>query len=288
MYFSKTELGILDQLARGNKDIKIVAEALKKSRRSIYCATSKLQEKGFATLEKGIIKPKEGLHIILLLQSLAKTPDLPKSLSSAKLSLLTAILNPKTLKKIEEDTGIKKSMIYKYLKELSKRNLIRTHEQKYVLNHKMWPKLAETLHEIKRVDELTDKRIPKSSIIYKKAKEEIIFYCKEKLDATTTAFSAYEQYGIKLLLIQNYYTLPKRKLNKKDILTHSIYVAEKEKDIKTKLFLVLFYAKYKKEFSKIHHEILKNINKILKKQKIKGYPSYEEIKDRAKVYNIKI
>jgi hypothetical protein len=43
----------------------------------------------------------------------------------------------------------------------------------------------------------------------------------------------------------------------------------------------------KNEF-KIKHEILMNISAVLAKGKIKGYPNYQEIKDRAEVYGIKL
>ncbi|MGM5484334.1 MAG: hypothetical protein ACQEP1_00475 [Nanobdellota archaeon] len=288
MRFSKAELGILDQVARGNKKVKSIATALNNGQRRIYGAVKELQDKEFVILKKGSIEPKEGLHITLLLQALAKTPDMPKTLADSRMPLLTAILNPSTIKDIEKKPGLRKSIIYRYIKELRRRNLIRKEKERYVINQKIWPKLTEALTELKRFEENTDRRIPKSSIIYRKKNKEIIFSCKEDLDATLTAFSAYEKYGIRLFLTQNYYSLPKKTLNKKDILLHSLYIVEKEKDMRLIIFLALFYAKYKKEFPEIFHETLDKINKILKKQKIRGFPTYEEIKDRAEVYNIKI
>ena len=44
---------------------------------------------------------------------------------------------------------------------------------------------------------------------------------------------------------------------------------------------------YKKEF-KITHQILMNISAVLAGEEVKGYPKYQEIKDRAEVYKIKV
>lgn len=288
MRFSKAELGVLDQVSRGNRKVENIAQALNKGQRRIYDAIQLLKAKGFVTLAKGFVQPKEGLHITLLLQALAKTPNMPKTLANGKLPLLTAILEPATIKKIEQRTGLKKSMIYTYMKELKRRNLIRTDKDKQMINHKIWPELAKALRELKRFEDYTDPRVPVSSIIYKKTSKEIVFSCKENMDATPTAFSAYERHGIKLLLLKNYYTLPKRALTREDIMMHSLYVAETDCDTRLLIFIALFYAKYKKRFSRIHHIFLKNIDKILKREKVKGYPTYEEIKDRAQVYNISI
>ena len=89
------------------------------------------------------------------------------------------------------------------------------------------------------------------------------------------------------MTITNYYYLPKKKLTKEDILLHSLYVVEKDMDISSLIFVALFYAKFKKEF-KIKHLILMNLSAVLAGGEIKGYPKYQEIKDRAEVYNIEV
>jgi len=66
-----------------------------------------------------------------------------------------------------------------------------------------------------------------------------------------------------------------------------LYVVEKDKDIRNLIFIALFYAKYKKEL-KIKHEILTNLTEVLAGGKVDGYPTYEEIKDRAEVYGIRV
>ena len=62
---------------------------------------------------------------------------------------------------------------------------------------------------------------------------------------------------------------------------------EKDKSIRNLIFLALFYAKSRKKL-RVKHPILANLNIVLAKGKVKGYPTYKEIQDRAEVYNIKV
>ena len=103
-----------------------------------------------------------------------------------------------------------------------------------------------------------------------------------------TAFSKYKEFGINILTTKNYYSLPFKKKNVVDIFIDSLYVVEKEKDFRNLLFVALFYLKNKKKLGKINNIILNNIKKILKGEHINDYPSLLEIKERAKVYNIKV
>lgn len=280
MQLSKTEILMLEQIAKGNNTIKTLDLKIKKRR--IYAIIKNLKEKGIIEKE---LKPKEATHITLLLQLLSDFPNLAPVLSNSGIPILTTLLNPSTIEEISKETGYKKTIIYDKLQEANKRSIIKKTNSTFEINKKIWTKLIEFLTELKRYESITDKRIPIGSTIYYKKNKEIVFSSKEKIDAVKTAFSAYEKYKIKILTIKNYYYLPKKELTKKEILKHSLYIIEKEKNIRDIIFVALFYIKYKKEL-KIKHPIIKNIEKILKKEKIKGYPSYQEIKDRAEVYKI--
>ena len=133
-----------------------------------------------------------------------------------------------------------------------------------------------------------DSRITADSVIYYKNDKEIVFSNKKELDAIQTAFSAFESYGIKILNITYYYYLPKKKLSKKEVFRHAIYVAEKDKDIREIIFVALFYLKFKEELKSIKNNLLEDIKEILKGKTIKGLPTLNEIKDRAITYDIKL
>ena len=189
---------------------------------------------------------------------------------------------------IIKETGIKRSTIFYKLKEATKNSFINTTEEKYFFNEKIWPKVREFLIELKKHEETTDKRIPAGAVIYFKNKDEIVFSTKIECDAALTGFSAYENFGIKLLTVDYTYYLPKKTLTKKEVFLHSLYRAEKEGDARDYTLTALFYLKHKNDLIEIKHEIIDNINKVLQGEKIKYYPSLAEIKDRADVYDIKI
>ena len=284
MQLSKTEILVLEQIANGNKAVKSLAKALKKSDKQIYVTAKRLQNKGIIERNN---EPKKTTCISLLLQLLSKTPNLAPVLSDSGIAIFTAMLRPVTIKDIMNETGLKKTVIYKKLEQAKKRSLVRKNKETFEINDKLWSSLREFLEELKKYEAKIDERIPAGSIIYYKKNDEIIFSSKEELDAVKTAFSAYKDYKIEILTITNYYYLPKKKLAKKDILKHSLYIAEKDMSIKNLIFIALFYAKFKKEF-KIKHQIIMNLNAVLAGKAIEGYPTYQEIKDRAAVYGIKI
>lgn len=287
MELSKGELLVLEQIAKGNKSLKSIALALNKSEKQVYVYVKNLSDKGYITLSNGSIEPKRLVHLSLLLQILSKIPNLVPMLSDAGISILIAILEPATVSDISKKTGYKKTAIYSKLIEARKRSLVNKNENKFEINEKMWGELKEFLEEAAKYESSIDERIPTSAIIYYKRGNEIIFSTKENIDAVKTAFSAYERYGIELLTSTNYYYLPKKYLTKEEILIHSLYIEEKEHDMRYLTSIALFYAKYKNEL-KVSHPIIRNLSEILSGKNINGYPTYQEIKDRADVYNIKL
>jgi hypothetical protein len=99
----------------------------------------------------------------------------------------------------------------------------------------------------------------------------------------TTSFSAYEDYGIKLVLRDNYYTLPKRELSIEEIFIHSLDSAE---DYRQRLFCILFYLKNKDKLQGVLHPMAKTIRAVLGGEHIKGYSTLEEIEEQAELYGI--
>lgn len=287
MELTKAEILLLEQIAKGNKEVKSLALALNVKTRRIYTIIHNLEKKSFVEKFEKAVKPKEALHIKMLLELLVTYPNLNPAISESGIPILTALLKVSTIDEISQETGFKKTTIYSKLTEARKRSIVKKTKNRYKLNEKIWNKLIEFLVELNKYESMIDKRIPIGATIYYKKNEEIIFSSKEKIDAKKTAFSAYENYGIKILTIKNYYYLPKKELTKEDILKHSLLIAEKEKDISKLIFIALFYAKFKHEL-KNKHEILVNINAVLAKGKINGYPSYQEIKERAELYDIKL
>ncbi len=282
--FSKTELKLLEQLAVGNRKINEIALALKKSDKQIYRIVKKLTEKNLITNQRKVIAAEKNTTASLLLNLLSKHSILSDLLADSGMEILISLLEPRTVPEIIQQTGLKKSAVYGKLKKAYNVSIVKK-EKKYFLNSKVWMDLIELLIEMKSYIENVDKRIPSGSTIYYSSIKEVVFSTKSIERGTRTAFSAYGNYGITMLNPVNYYVLPERKLTLRDVFVHSIYVSRKEKSARLYTFLALFYIKYKKELE-IRDELLENIEKVLKGVKIEGFPSLDEVKEKAEIYYI--
>jgi hypothetical protein len=209
-------------------------------------------------------------------------------LSDSGIDILPLLITTKSLKELITESGIKRTQLFVKLKQAKRISLVRKNAGGYMLNDKIWNKAMEFFKELKKYEETTDIRVPGNAVIHHKNNKEIIFSSKENLDATLTAFSAYERFGIKLLTPRDYYYLPKKTLNLKDVFLHSLWVVEKEMNVYDLILVALFYAKYKKKLSRLNHDIISNIEKVFEGARISGYPTLAEIQDRADVYDIKI
>jgi len=289
MHLSQIELKTLEQIAQGNCDIKDIARNLNRDKSRLYRTKQKLIEKDILRFSDGKLEPKRLTYIVILLQLLSRYPNLVPLLSGSGIPILTALLEFNTIKEIEENTDFEKSIIYKKIKQAILISVvIQIHKKTYALNKKIWKDLIRFLEELKKYDETIDSRIPANSTIYYKTNEEIIFSNKIELEAELTGFSAYGQFGIKLLLPTNYYYLPKTPLSKKEVFKHSLYITQKETDIQNLTFVVLFYRKYRDELQKIRHPILDKIKLVLNGENIEGYPTLEELREKAEIYGIRL
>jgi hypothetical protein len=59
-------------------------------------------------------------------------------------------------------------------------------------------------------------------LLIKSYGDSVLFKSFRPQDATFTSFSAYEDYGIELLLRDNYCTLPKRELSIQEVFIYSL------------------------------------------------------------------
>ena len=289
MYLSKLELNVLEQIAKGTNDIPTIAQHLKRHKSRIYRVRQNLVDQGLLDRSSKALTPKKTTHVTLLLQLLANHPNLTQNLSNSGFQIYTLLLVPKTIHDLCRETEFKKSIIYKKINQgLTVSAIVHNENHTYTINEKLWNDLRECLTEIKKFEETTDSRIPTNSTIYYKKTREIIFSNRAEIDATPTGFSAYEQYNLKLLLPTHYYYLPKIALSKKEVFLHSLSITQKEQEIRYLTYIALFYAKYKDELTDVHHVLLDNIKQILQGKHLEGYPTYEDIKEKADVYDLRL
>lgn len=290
MELTKPELEILSKMAEGREKISDIANALKKGKAPVYKAIKKLENKGFVEKKNKGVFASSNTHVSLLMRVLATYPNASGVLKGSGIKVLYSILKSekgKTPVQIVKETDIKKAMVYRIIKRARNIGIIIKENNLFVFNENLWPVLKEFIIEFAKYYENIDSRVPADSVIYYKNDKKIVFSNKKELDATQTAFSAFEDYGIKILNITYYYHLPKKKLTKKEVFQHAIYVAEKDKEIREIIFIALFYLKFKNELKSIKNELLDNIKGILKGKTIKGFPTLNEIKERAEVYDIR-
>ena len=276
MRLSKTELKVIREISLGNNIIKNIALNLNKSEKQIYRIIKSLKEKNII-LGKSINKQP---HLNFLIRSIVDYPNTINFLSGIGINLLQNL--PSSIKDLE--LKIKKSMIYNKINLGKEMNLIKKENNIYFINKKIWPEVYNFINQLNIFENTIDYNLPDDAKIYYK-NDEIIFSSKQKINATLTAFSIYEGYGIKLYNNKYFYVLPKQNINLRKLFEHSLKIVSIENDINSKIFLSLLYLKYK---PRIKHEIIDNIKKILYGKKIKNYPTINEIKDRADLYDIKL
>ncbi len=162
MHFSKTELQIIAELAKGNTSISAVAEALKKSEKHIYRIVQKLEEKDLASISAGKIIPKKSTLMVRLTRVLDSYPNLIPLLADSGILILISLLEAKTVDEITEEADVKKSTVYAFLKKTLKISLIKKDGgDLYALNEKLWGgDVADLLREIRDVERLLDPRVP--------------------------------------------------------------------------------------------------------------------------------
>jgi predicted transcriptional regulator len=293
MHFSRTELQTISELSKGNTSISTVAEALNKSEKHIYRIVQKLEDKDLAALSAGEIVPKKSTLMVRLTQILDSYPNLIPLLADSGISILISLLEEKSVDEITGEADVKKSTAYAFLKKALKISLVKKNGDLYVLNEKLWRDVADLLKEIRDIESLLDPRVPYNSVIYYRDRDEVIYSNKYGSDSgEKTGFSVFEKEGIKLLLPTTYYFYsekePEKELTKEDIFRHALYVAEKEPSVRHFIFLALFYCKFERELKNMKHDIVENLKLVLEGERIKGYPSFEEIKEKAEIYGIEI
>jgi predicted transcriptional regulator len=205
-----------------------------------------------------------------------------------RIDLLSRIkCGQKSVQVLEEETAIPKKTIYRYLKSLLLLGAVkRTKKDRaylYSLNKIFWPEIEDFVVAILEYQALS--LVPSEALLIKSYGDSVLFKSIRPQDATLTSFSAYEDYGIELFLRDNYYTLPKRELSIQEIFIHSLDSAW---EFSQKLFCVLFYLKNRDKLEGIDHPMMKDLKAVLQGERIRGYPTLEDIEDRTDLYDIKL
>jgi hypothetical protein len=90
----------------------------------------------------------------------------------------------------------------------------------FSFNYIVWPELKEFVTSLQEYQVL--RLVPREALLIKSYGDSVLFKSIRPQDATPTSFSAYKDYGIKLGLRDNYYTLPQRELSIQEVFIHSL------------------------------------------------------------------
>jgi predicted transcriptional regulator len=288
MELSRTELQIIEQLGRGLSKPKELASAMKKSPQQAYVSLDNLENNGFVTRSRGYVRLSQKTHVSMLAKLLIAYPDLKDILSDSGITILSALINPLSVNELTNVTGLKKSVVYKKVRQGINLSILRKEDGSYYLNDRIWAELKETIIELSNYEKTIDIRVPVDAVIYHKTGSEIIFSTVREQDASMTAFSSYKDYGLSVFFPVNYYYLPAKSLSLRDIFIHSLYVAEKDMDYRELTYIALFYLKHRKALKRIKHDVLDMLKKVLLGEKISAYPDLKDITEKAQQYKIKV
>jgi predicted transcriptional regulator len=209
-------------------------------------------------------------------------------LADGRIELLTSLDDrTKSAKELHEQAGIPLKTIYYYLHDLARLGVVVTtwdgKRSLYSFNYVYWGALKDFVSALQEYDKA--RLVPRDALLIKIYEDGVLFKSLRAQDATFTSFSAYIDYGIELGLRDNYYTLPKRELSIEEVFIHSLDSAEGRSQ---RLFCILFYLRNRDKLQGILHPMMKDIEAVLKGEKVKGYPSLEDIEDRTEMYGIEL
>ena len=248
-----------------------------------------------ALVNKGLLE-REGKEIALARNPAAESfkrlyfghraSPFPILFVDKRVDLLSKIENKqKSAEDLEEETTIPRKTIYRYLKGFLHLGVVKRSKKGraflFSFNYIIWKDLKDFVTILIEYQALS--LIPREGLLIKSYDNNVLFKSLRLQDATPTSFSAYEDYGIELVLRDNYYTLPKRELSIQEIFIHSLDSAQ---DLSQKLFCILFYLKNKNKLESVEHTMMKSILTVLGGEQIKGYPTLEDVLDRTELYDI--
>jgi len=217
-----------------------------------------------------------------------RASPLHKILSLKRVELLASLdRTPRNLEALAMETGIPSDTLYGYLKGFLWVGVVSRFKQGkaylFSFNYIVWPELKDFVTSLREYQVL--RLVPREALLIKSYGTSVLFKSLRPQDATFSSFSAYEDYGIELGLRDYYYTLPKRVRSIQEVFIHSLDSAG---ELQQKLFCVLFYLKNRDKLEAIDHPMMKDLKAVLQGEKIKGYPTLEDIEDRTDLYDIKL
>lgn len=292
MRLNENEMNILTFIANSGGVIhpRDISQAFGQRPETASRRITHLTEKGLVEREHGgvVLAKSQPAESFKRLYYAHRASPFQVILAGRRIDLLSTLdNNPKSVEDLAGETGIPIKTVYYYLKDLIRLGIVKkTKNGKgfvYSFNYTLWEELKDFVTSL--LESEGKQLIPRAALLIKGYVNSVLFKSLRQLDAVPTSFSAYGQYGIELDLRDYYYTLPKRELPIKDVFVHSLDSAE---SLSHRLYCILFYLKNKGKLRGIKHPMMKKMRAVLRGEGVKGYPSLEDVKDRAGLYGIEL
>ena len=278
--FSQKELEAL-RLFESFQDISQISTKLKVSKSQAYRVIKKLANKG--AIASGVLADVS--FVKKLVGLLRKYPNLAGLFRDSNLAIFLQMLSPKTVKEISDLTSCNEQTIYKAIKGARLIGLVLKIKNRFVINGENWPLGKEFFEELQRQEMSFDKRVPKDAIIYFKSEKEILFSTNSSVDASKAAFSAFNDFGVKIYPVTNYYYLPKKKFSAQEVFEHALAVVKIDFDYRNMVFLAIFLLK---NGVKSDDDVVKNLYRVFGGMSIDKYPSKKDLQEKAKMYGVNL
>lgn len=181
-----------------------------------------------------------------------------------------------TISQIQKATNLKKTQVYKIIKELKNQSVVYQENRTYKLNLTLWSELRDFIIIYQSTVIYLNNSLPKNSKILFKGKDKMLFENKDSnLNYKKTAFS---RYNFDLYYNTTIYMTQKEELTKEQIYLDSLNIAQSQREY---LLCSIYYLKNK--FKNINHPTHKKIISILEEGKnYKGFPTKEDIITKEK------
>jgi predicted transcriptional regulator len=285
---SKNELRALSDISKGAVDVQTLSKVLGLSLPQTYKIVRSLDEKDFAVLEHGSLSIEKKTHIAILLVILKDSKDSYVVLSDSGLEIIKTLIEPRTVSGISSMTGLHQTTITRKIDLMRRMGMVRKEGSVYSINEELWPKIADLARSYKEYAKLTDPRVPFGSEIYHSSNDVAVFSSNKTLNNTMTAFSKYEDHGMKIHPGTNYYCSSDHELDIRDIFLHSLYVVDKERSWRNKMLALIFFVMHKHELDDVPHHIVNDMRTVLNGGGVEGWAPLEEMNERARMYGVNL
>ena len=218
--------------------------------------------------------------LILLIR---RNKNLISVFSDSGIPVLLQLLSQKKVLEVAFLLDLDEQTVYKVILKARKIGLIKQNGKEYVINEENWFDVKDFLNSLLEQEMSFDMRIPKNSVIYFKSEKEIVFSTEEEVSASLTAFSAFDKGNVSFFPVKNYYVLPTQRLSVQKIYEHALKVIEKNWDYRLLVILGVFVLK-----NGIRSDLVsENLFKLFAGINVKGYPSSNDLREKAKEYGVK-